>query len=342
MHRRLTLHCDIRNDPLFRRHGILVGNMELRDLRYFVVVAEHLNLGRAAEALDLSATALGKSLRRLEQSVGSKLVQRTSKGVALTAVGAALLNRIAPLQGMLNDVRHEATDLAQGRAGHLHVGASFGPNEGRMAHAFVSLLKEAPGITLKVTPGDNNVFSNLLRKGEIDFCISGSRSLSPAEFVLEQLYDDSFVVIASAHHRLAKRKQLSVTDLVGERWVSQNNTALAHWQELFRMFERNRLPQPAVALVASSTRVRAIAIANSNLIGLSNRQTLQQEIRRHPLVELPVKEFTCSQNVLIIYRKNAYLSPAALRLIEILKMQARQLADGATKERSAKRMNTRK
>jgi hypothetical protein len=62
--------------------------MELRDIRYFAVVAEHLNIGRAAEALDLSATALTKSLRRLEKSVGEKLVQRAPKGVSLTAVGA--------------------------------------------------------------------------------------------------------------------------------------------------------------------------------------------------------------------------------------------------------------
>lgn len=103
-------------------------------------------MGRAAEALDLSATALSKCLRRLEKSVGAKLVQRTSNGVALTAVGTALLTRIGPLHGILNDVRHEAADLAQGRAGHLHVGASLGPNEGRLVHAYVSLLKKSPGI----------------------------------------------------------------------------------------------------------------------------------------------------------------------------------------------------
>ena len=93
--------------------------MELRDIRYFAMVAEHQNIGRAAEALDLSATALTKSLRRLEKSVGAKLVQRAAKGVALTAVGTALLARINPLQGTMADVRHEAADLARGEAGTL-------------------------------------------------------------------------------------------------------------------------------------------------------------------------------------------------------------------------------
>src|SRR3954465_5169013 len=111
----------------------MVTEMELRDLRYFSLIAEHQNIGRAAEALDLSATALGKSLRRLEKSVGAKLVQRASKGVALTTVGVALLTRMGPLQGMLNDVRHEATDLARGQAGHINVGSTSGTHENRIA-----------------------------------------------------------------------------------------------------------------------------------------------------------------------------------------------------------------
>jgi DNA-binding transcriptional LysR family regulator len=95
------------NDPEFLLSGILVIHMELRDLRYFVVVAERLNVARAAEALDMSATALGKSLRRLEKSVGAKLVERAPKGVVLTPVGAALLAQIGPLQGLMSDVRRQ-------------------------------------------------------------------------------------------------------------------------------------------------------------------------------------------------------------------------------------------
>src|ERR1044072_6948237 len=115
--------------------------MELRDLRDFASIAEYQNIGRGAEALDLSASALGKSLRRLEKSVGAKLVQRASKGVALTAVGAALLTRIGPLQGILNDVRHEAADLARGQAGHINVGSNAGTHENRIANAYVALSK---------------------------------------------------------------------------------------------------------------------------------------------------------------------------------------------------------
>ncbi len=61
--------------------------MELRDLQYFAVIAQHGNLARASEALGLSPPALSKSLRRLEAYVDAKLVQRTPKGVVLTSSG---------------------------------------------------------------------------------------------------------------------------------------------------------------------------------------------------------------------------------------------------------------
>jgi DNA-binding transcriptional LysR family regulator len=291
----------------------MVTEMELRDLRYFALIAEHQNIGRAAEALDLSATALSKSLRRLEKSVGAKLVRRASRGVALTAVGTALLTRIGPLQGMLNDVRHEATDLARGRAGHINVGSTAGTHENRIANAYAALSKESPTITLKVTVSNNDVLGKGLHKGEIDFCVSVSRSLSASEFVHEHLYDDPFVVFASAHHRFAKRKQVSIRDLAGERWATSNSTSSPQWQALFQAFENNGLPPPSMALETNSAALRTVAIAYSDHIGLSSRQFLRQEAQRLPLVELPLREMSLVRRTFIIYRKGAYLSPAALR-----------------------------
>ena len=68
--------------------------LNLRDLEYFVAVAEHGNLGRAAEALGLSQPALSKTLRRMETSMQTKLVRKTPKGIELTAVGAAVLSHV--------------------------------------------------------------------------------------------------------------------------------------------------------------------------------------------------------------------------------------------------------
>jgi DNA-binding transcriptional LysR family regulator len=302
--------------------------MELRDIRYFAVVAEHLNIGRAADALNLSATALTKSLRRLEKSVGAKLVQRASKGVALTAVGTALLARILPLQGTLADVRREAADLARGHTGHIHAAANNAFAESTLVNACVVLSKEAPRISMRVTVAPDALLSAALRKGDIDFCVSYPGRFSPDEFVIERQLVVQDVVIASAQHRLAGRRQVTIGELAHERWAVKDSATSQQWQALRQVFESNALPRPEVALETNSQAVRLSAVAYSDYLGVATRQYLRQEARRYPLVELPVKETILVRSLLIIYRKDAYLSPAAKRLIEILRTQARETARG--------------
>src|SRR5688572_1361688 len=96
--------------------------MELRDIEYFTVVAEHGHLGRAAEALRLSQPALSKSLRRLETVLEAKLVRRTSKGVELTVEGSALLLRTRELRLSLQNITKEIADLSQGKIGYVRIG----------------------------------------------------------------------------------------------------------------------------------------------------------------------------------------------------------------------------
>ena len=88
--------------------------MELRDIEYFAVIAEHGHLGRAADALGLSQPALSKSLRRLEHALHVKLVKRTPKGVELTAEGSVLLLRVRELRLSLQGVAREIADMSSG------------------------------------------------------------------------------------------------------------------------------------------------------------------------------------------------------------------------------------
>lgn len=302
--------------------------MELRDIRYFTVVAEKANIGRAAETLGLSATALSKSLRRLESSMGAKLVRRAPNGIAVTAVGAALLARIGPLQGMLNDVKHEAADLAAGRAGHVNVGAGSGGPEGFLVNACITLSREASRVTLDVSIRHGDALMEALSKGEIDFFVAGTRATPTANIVQEHLYDDQYVIFASASHRLAGRKRITLADLSGERWAWMDTTSRPHWQQLFGALASKGLPPPFIALQTNSQALRIRAIASSDYLGLGSRQFLRQEARKFPLVELPVREITHVRRMSVVYRRDGYLSPAARRLIEILKAQAREIASG--------------
>jgi hypothetical protein len=91
---------------------------------------------------------------------------------------------------------------------------------------------------------------------------------SPAEFVREDLCELQDIVVASAHHRLAKRKQVSIEDLAGERWASIGRTSRPQWRPLIDAFQKHGLPPPRLSLSTNSQVPRASAIAYSDYLGV--------------------------------------------------------------------------
>ena len=146
--------------------------MELRDIEYFAIVAEHGHLGRAAEALGLSQPALSKSLRRLEKAMQAKLVARTPKGVELTAEGSVLLAHVLPLRLSLQDVARKIAHLGQGRAGHLRLGSAPGAADYLLPTAFGTLVSDAPDVTVSVTVEPEPVIVAALRNGQLDLMVT--------------------------------------------------------------------------------------------------------------------------------------------------------------------------
>ena len=299
--------------------------MNERDLDYFAVVAQHGHLGRASEALGLSQPALSMSLRRLEKSMQAKLVKGTPKGIELTAVGRTLRSHLQRLRLVRQDVAREIADLGQGRSGDVSISTQVGITEELVAVASAALLKEASKITLKVTVTSLESMVFALRNGELDFIVSTSPSALADDLVHEPLYEDEFVVIVSTTHRLARRRRVTLAEVAKERWVRPGASGPA-WDDFTRAFEKEGLLLPQFTMISNSSVVRRRVIAYAGFLGQSTRRAVRQIGRSLPLTLLPVRELTIPRSVMVTYRKDSYLSPAARRFIEILKTTAKEIA----------------
>lgn len=298
--------------------------MELRDIEYFSVVAKHGNLGRAAEALGLSQSALSKSLRRLEGEIRAKLVKRTPKGVDLTAEGATLLSRVHRLRLSLDDIAREVADVTHGLAGHLRVGAGFGYSMHLLPAACGILARDAPNVKVSHRDRSNSDLYQALRQGELDLAVVTMPEEMQQDLVQEHLYEDDYVVCASAHHRLAKKKQVLLADLAQERWtVSEPGTAI--WRRIHQVFEERGLSAPQITFETGNPALRLSLVATSDMLGYSWSSVVRRSARNLPLVELRVKELTSTFRVGVACRRDGYLSPAAKRFIQILKIAAKEI-----------------
>ncbi len=321
----MTASDHIRNDAVLPSPCISIMKIELRDIEYFAVVAEHLHVGRAAEALNLSQPALSRSLRRLETSIQSKVVRRTPKGVELTTVGTALLSRVRGLRLAMEDVIHEAVDLSQGKSGYLRIGV--GPSFDDLPAAYNRLLKEAPRLTLKIVSSDNDSMAAAIRDGHLDMFVNYLPATPPEDFVQEHLYDDITVVCASAQHPLAKSKRVSMTDIAQERWIL-SPPHIPHVQWLLHTLEEHRQPPPKTVVEVHSMRLRLQTLASSNLLGFVSRRILQQATGSLRLKELPIKELQLRRPVGVAYRKGGYLPHSAQQFIDLLKAVTNKIAVG--------------
>lgn len=96
--------------------------MDIRHLRYFVTVAEHGSITRAAEALGMEQPPLSQQIRQLERNLGVVLFERQTRGVRLTDIGQALLPRARTILDLQGQFLSTAQELARGEAGHIRMG----------------------------------------------------------------------------------------------------------------------------------------------------------------------------------------------------------------------------
>jgi DNA-binding transcriptional LysR family regulator len=300
--------------------------MDLRDIEYFAVIAEHGHLGRAAEALGLGQPALSISLRRLEKAAGTKLVKRTPRGVELTTVGSAVLAHVRRLRLAREDLAREVVDLARGQAGQLRIGATPVIANNALPNACTALLKHAPKASLDVSiAASTEVLLEALRKGELDLVVSQVRDVPREGLARELLWEDEFVVYASRRHRLAKRRSVALADIVEERWACTAAAGFQAWNSLRQTFEERGLPAPDFAVVSDSMPLNARMVASADLLGIATRRSVDAMADTLGLQRLAVTDAKWIRPVAVIYRKDGYLSPVAKRFVEILKATAKEI-----------------
>jgi DNA-binding transcriptional LysR family regulator len=172
---------------------------------------------------------------------------------------------------------------------------------------------------------DNDESIPLLRQGKLDL-IFNTLPVFPYEGTAQEwLYDADWVVCAAANHPLFRKRRISIADLGRENWaLSYPNLWPASQTSMAKLFQNRQFPPPRIAILTRSLRLRLHIYATTRLLGFTSRHVLRGAAG-FKLKEIPIKELTWHRQVGAIYRKDAYLSPAARRFIDILKSAAQDL-----------------
>lgn len=251
--------------------------LDLKSLRYVVVLARRMSYARAADELNISQSTLSRSIQSLEAKLGVRLFDRDRSGVSLTPHGVALVGRAASLLAEVDDIERHTLLNARGAAGRIRFGMAPMPASILLPAVMAQRFQDAPEVTNDVVIQDAEALWRLLIAGEIEFFVSTDVSIPEAPLVVrETLGLVPISLIVRCGHPLLKG---GISDTVYPLLRSSVGQA--------------PLPDDIVQRcgglvnVISDLGVASAVAAASNAIWVSSVFAVSKEIRAGVLCELP-------------------------------------------------------
>ncbi|MEU4983242.1 LysR substrate-binding domain-containing protein [Streptomyces sp. NPDC021969] len=257
-------------------------DLDLRLVRYFAVVAEHLNFARAAAALRVAQPSLSRQIQRLENALGVRLLERTTQGSRLTAAGAAFL----PQAQTLLHTAHQAVLSARSAAPPRTVTIGY-VEDLVVTPAVRDLRRRHPDAHVRTLHLDWDE-ARALPEGRVDALVLRTPLPIPSDGLdVTVLYDEPRALLVPAFHRLARKKSVTPDDFTDEPLVACAGMA-ALWTGFWRLDPRpDGSPAPLGPMLVDTFEDKLEAVADGRAIALvpadDRRCTLRDDLATIPV-----------------------------------------------------------
>jgi DNA-binding transcriptional LysR family regulator len=186
--------------------------MELRQLEYFVAVADEANFTRAAARLHVAQPGVSAQVRRLERELGHELLDRSGRTVTLTDVGAAVLPHARAALAAADSVRLMVDEMAGLVRGRVAVGTIRVPNVD-LVKLLAGIRHDHPGVEITLVEDDADRLVDRLRHGRLDAALVGLGPTEPDDLELLVVTDVPLVAAVAEEDELARRKTVPLEAL---------------------------------------------------------------------------------------------------------------------------------
>ena len=280
-----------------------------------VALADHGAFGRAARALHITQAALSRRIKNLEEFLGVKLVERTTRSVALTAIG---VDFVPQARRLLSDLESALVDIREtGRALRGDVTIACVPTVGvQFLPAIVKrYAARHPQNRLRILDHSSSEVAAIVLRREAEFGINMQADTHP-DLATAPLMEDRFVLVCRDDHPLARRKRLTWRQIQGYPLILGGHEG-GHRPYLDAVLQAHDLRvRGAYEVQRSSTAVGMVAkgVAAAIVPGLAVQEQGDPRLRAIPLTDPVV-----SRRLVLVMRRKAALSPAAQALYDMIR-----------------------
>jgi DNA-binding transcriptional LysR family regulator len=298
--------------------------MDLFQLETFLAVAREKTFSGAALRLHRTQPAISQTVRKLEESIGEPLFDRSSRNGSLTDAGVVLQEYAEKLLNLRQETHQALSDLRSVRAGRLTIAA----NE-FTSLCLLKVLDEYrrlhPMVSITVQRAFASRISHDLLNHQIEL---GMLSFNPNEPRLRSIvvFRDELAFVVHPKHPLALHRQLSIQQLGTETFIA-HNVPSPYRAKVLETFRKYKTPLNMEIELPSLEGIRKV-VALGIGVALLPRISVESEIERGDLVQIPIKELKVERRLRVVYRRNAPLSHAAKAFLKLIEKRSQDKKSG--------------
>ena len=307
---------------IVQRENLIGRRLKLRDLQILAAVVEWRSMAKAAAHLAMSQPAVSESIANLEDALRVRLLDRSARGVQPTIYTDALLKRSRIVFDELRQAVGDLESLANPTVGEVRVSAGDTLAAGLLPEVISRLSRRHPQIVVRVVQAnaDRQEFREL-RERTIDVALARtSRSFAEEDLEVEILFDDQHRVVAGARSVWARRRKITLVELVNEPWIFASNLVIR--ELIAEAFKARGLEIPRERVSANSILLRNHLLATGRFLTILPDSVLRYNARQWSLKVLPVELGVQLRSVAIITLKNRTVSP----VVQLFAEQVRAVA----------------
>jgi len=281
----------------------------------FLTVANEKSFSRAAEKLLRTQPAISLSIQRLESELGEKLIDRSAKDLLLTDAGRIVIDYARRYENLQSDLENALAELRDKSAGRLTIGANESSTLYLLDH-IEKYRRKYPRVKVQIRRSLSSRIPTELMDGELEL---GILTYDPEDerLVTIVIYTDHLSFIVSPAHRLAKRPEVSITELGKETFIA-HNVVSPYRALVIREFQRNKVPLHMDLEMPTVEAIRKMVQRDEGVAFLP-RMCVDEEVRQGIVCEVRVKEMNVDRQIRLAYPARRALSHAAQAFLQVVK-----------------------
>jgi DNA-binding transcriptional LysR family regulator len=289
--------------------------MQLPDLAAFLAVATERSFSAAARRLHRTQPAISQAVRRIEDELGERLFDRSSRDGTLTEAGRLLQDYSQRLLSLASEAQTAIQELQQVRRGRVIMGANEAAVHSLLPH-IERFAAQHPKVAVEVRRVPSRQIATAVLDRSIDF---GVLTFLPADRGVQTILlgGDDIVLLTAPAHRLADRKRVTIEE-VGKEVVIAHNDPSPTRDRVLRAYERRRTSiNIQISLPSLDGIKRAVEMGIG--VALLPRRCALTEIARGHLTAVKVPELGAARQVRLAFRKTGERSRAAEAFLEVVR-----------------------